>query len=61
MCIRDSQSAEALGLQAVMALESGIIGVQHLQSGDRVGYGGTFVAERAMRIGICLLYTSRSV
>ena len=46
------QSAEALGLQAVMALESEIIGVQHLEPGDRVGYGGTFVAERAMRIGI---------
>jgi alanine racemase len=46
------RSAEDLGLQAVMALESEIIGVQHLAAGDRVGYGGTFVAGRPMRIGI---------
>jgi alanine racemase len=46
------RSAEDLGLQAVMALESEIIGVQHLAAGDRVGYGGIFVAERPMRIGI---------
>ncbi|MGB9354799.1 MAG: alanine racemase, partial [Azonexus sp.] len=46
------RSADDLGLQAVMALESEIIGVQRLTAGDRVGYGGTFVAERPMRIGI---------
>ena len=46
------QSADELGLQAVMALDSEIIGVQNLEAGDRVGYGGTFVAERAMRVGI---------
>jgi alanine racemase len=46
------RSAADLGLQAVMALESEIIGVQRLAAGDRVGYGGTFVAERPMRIGI---------
>jgi len=45
-------SAEDLGLQAVMTLESEIIAVQQLVAGDRVGYGGTFVAERPMRIGI---------
>ena len=45
-------SADDLGLQAVMALESEIIAVQRLLPGDRVGYGGTFVAERPMRIGI---------
>ena len=46
------RSAEGLGLQPVMALESRIIGVQQLAAGDRVGYGGTFVAERPLRIGI---------
>ena len=46
------QSAEELGLQPVMALESEIIGSQLLVPGDRVGYGGGFVAERPMRIGI---------
>ena len=29
-----------------------IIAVQHLQAGDCVGYGSSFVAEHAMRIGI---------
>jgi alanine racemase len=41
-----------LGLQSVMTLESAIIGVQELAAGERVGYGGTFTAERPMRIGI---------
>ncbi len=46
------QSAEELGLQPVMALESEIIGIQQLAPGDRVGYGGIFVALRPMRIGV---------
>lgn len=46
------RNAEALGLQPAMALESAIIGVQELAVGERVGYGGTFTAERPMRIGI---------
>lgn len=46
------QSAADLGLQPAMTLESAIIGVQELAAGERVGYGGTFTAERAMRIGV---------
>jgi alanine racemase len=46
------QSAEALGLKPVMTLASELIGVRDLKAGDRVGYGGTFVADRPMRIGI---------
>lgn len=46
------QSAAELGLQSVMTLESAIIGVQELAPGERVGYGGTFTAERSMRIGV---------
>lgn len=46
------QTAEELGLQAVMTLESAIIGIQHLAAGERVGYGGTFTADRPMRIGV---------
>ena len=46
------QSAAALDLQPVMALESALIGVQEIDAGDRVGYGGTFVADRPMRIGV---------
>lgn len=46
------QSATELGLQPAMTLESKIIGVQELAPGERVGYGGTFTAERPMRIGV---------
>ena len=46
------ESAESLGLQAVMTLESRIIGVQEISPGERVGYGGLFVAERPTRVGI---------
>jgi alanine racemase len=46
------ESAEALGLRPAMTLESEVIAVQTLQPGERVGYGGTFVADQAMRIGV---------
>jgi len=44
-------SAEALGLQPVMTLSSELISVRDIKAGDAVGYGATFRAERAMRIG----------
>ncbi|MFM8500446.1 MAG: alanine racemase [Fluviibacter sp.] len=47
-----SKTAEALDLLPVMTLKSSIIAIQHLAAGERVGYGGTFVAERPMRIGV---------
>ncbi|MDK9705098.1 MAG: alanine racemase [Sulfuritalea sp.] len=46
------QSAVALDLRPVMTLESELIAVRELAAGDAVGYGGSFVAERAMRIGV---------
>lgn len=46
------RSAAQLGLKPVMTLASKIIGVCDLKPGDTVGYGGTFRAERVMRIGI---------
>lgn len=46
------QSADELGLQPAMTLESTIIAVQELAVGERVGYGGTFTTERPMRIGV---------
>lgn len=46
------RSAEQLGLKPVMTLASRIIGVQHLNPGDTVGYGGTFKAQRPARIGV---------
>ena len=45
-------SAESLGLQPAMTLTSEIIALQQLKQGDRVGYGGTFEAQHAMRIGV---------
>mgnify|MGYP000875454255 FL=1 len=35
-----------------MTLGSRIIAVETVGAGERVGYGGTFVAEREMRLGI---------
>ncbi len=40
------------GLRPAMTLRARLIGEQSLQPGAAVGYGGSFVAERAMRIGI---------
>jgi alanine racemase len=47
-----SHSAPVLDLRAAMTLQSQLIAVQELAPGDAVGYGGRFVANRAMRIGI---------
>jgi alanine racemase len=46
------QTAVELGLLPVMTLESELIAVRDLLPGDTVGYGSSFVAERAMRVGI---------
>lgn len=46
------RSAASFGLQPAMSLRSALIGVQSLATGDAVGYGSTFVAGHAMRIGI---------
>jgi alanine racemase len=47
-----SHSAAHWGLKPVMSLNAAVIGVQHLQVGDTVGYGSAFVADRPMRIGV---------
>jgi alanine racemase len=39
-------------LEPVMQLESEIFAVKQLEPGDPVGYGGSFVAEQRMRIGL---------
>ena len=39
-------------LQPAMTLASRIIGTQDLKPGDTVGYGSSFTADRAMRIGV---------
>ena len=47
-----THSATDWELQAAMSLHANIIGVQHLQAGDGVGYGSSFVADQPMRIGV---------
>lgn len=39
-------------LRPAMTLRSQLIGVQHLQAGETVGYGSRFTASQAMRIGV---------
>jgi alanine racemase len=46
------KSAEEIGLRPAMTLASEIIGVQHLQAGERVGYGMTYEAAQEMTIGV---------
>ncbi|SKC99396.1 alanine racemase [Burkholderia sp. CF099] len=43
---------EGFSLRAAMTLSSRLIGVQHLKSGETLGYGRAFMADRAMRIGV---------
>ena len=45
-------TAEMLGLEPVMTLKSSLIGVQDLKPNQSVGYGGTYTAARAHRIGV---------
>ena len=46
------QSAEQLGLKPVMTLTAELIATQHLQAGERVGYGFGYTAAGEMTIGI---------
>ncbi|HEU4622186.1 MAG TPA: alanine racemase [Burkholderiaceae bacterium] len=46
------RSAASLDLRPSMVLRSQLIGIQPVQPGETVGYGSTFTAERATRIGI---------
>jgi alanine racemase len=41
-----------LGLAPVMTLKSRLIAVQELRPNESVGYGGTYTASRAHRIGV---------
>ena len=43
---------EQLGLRPVMNLQSRLLSVKDIERGQAVGYGGTFVAPAAMRIGV---------
>ncbi len=45
-------SAAQLELRPAMTLTSEIIGVQDLAAGERIGYGGTYAAPAAQRVGV---------
>jgi alanine racemase len=47
-----NRSAESLGLKPAMTLASHLIAIQELQPGEAIGYGATFRADRATRIGV---------
>jgi alanine racemase len=44
-------TASTWGLQPAMTLTTKVIGAQSIQPGDTVGYGSTFTADKAMRVG----------
>ena len=46
------RTAADIGLRPVMTLRSELIATRTLGAGDRLGYGGAFVADRGMRIGL---------
>ena len=46
------RSAESLGLRPAMTLTTEIIATQHLQPGERVGYGFSYEAVGELRIGV---------
>ena len=46
------KSAHELGLQPVMSLESELVAVHAVKTGDSVGYGATWTAERDTTIGV---------
>lgn len=45
-------SAEQLGLKPAMTLQSQIIALQNLKPGEALGYGLTYMADEATRVGI---------
>ncbi|MGH8725210.1 MAG: alanine racemase [Burkholderiales bacterium] len=46
------RSAEQLGLKAAMTLTSEIVATQHLQPGERIGYGFSYEAVGELTIGV---------
>jgi alanine racemase len=46
------QSAEAIGLRPAMTLGSELIATQHLEPGERVGYGFSYEAVGEITIGV---------
>ena len=45
-------TADMLGLSPVMTLKSELIAIQDIKANESVGYGGTYTASRAHRVGV---------
>lgn len=48
----DGKTGSDIGLKPILELRSKIIHVNHLKTGDHVGYGATFTAKHDMPIGV---------
>jgi len=46
------RTARELGLRPVMQFESCLIAVHEIAAGERIGYGGTWTADRDTRLGV---------
>lgn len=46
------KTAAEFGLLPAMSLSSAVIGMQHVDAGDAVGYGSCFIADKPMTIGV---------
>lgn len=46
------QTGRDLGLQAAMCVEAELIAVNHVEPGERVGYGGRFIVEQPSVLGV---------
>jgi alanine racemase len=51
----EGATGESMGLEPAMTLSTRLISVKHIEPGDAVGYGGAFLAERPLRIGIAAI------
>ena len=55
LSVVEGHSAASLGLQAAMTLSTEIIAINDVRVGEAVGYGGRYVADRPVRVGIAAI------
>lgn len=55
LSVVDGRTAASFGLQPAMTLSTGLIAINRLNKGERLGYGGSFEAVADMCIGIAAI------
>ncbi|MGQ0801924.1 MAG: alanine racemase [Pseudomarimonas sp.] len=55
LSVVDDRPASSFGLQPAMTLSTGLIAINRLNQGERLGYGGSFAAPTDMCIGIAAM------